>query len=74
MASRSSSFTATPRPRPFSPHPALAGAWNSDVEDYLRYDLTGPDGALRSRVVEAAVRTDGREPAVIADRLTKAAG
>ena len=42
-------------------HPALKDAWNSDIEDYLRYDLTGPEGALRSRVVEAAARTDGRE-------------
>jgi lipase len=42
-------------------HPAFKDAWNTDVEDYLRYDLTGPAGALRSRVVEAAARTDGRE-------------
>jgi len=42
-------------------HPALKDAWNSDIEDYLRYDLTGPEGALRSRVVEEAARTDGRE-------------
>ncbi len=42
-------------------HPALKDAWNGDIEDYLRYDLTGPEGALRSRVVEEAARTDGRE-------------
>lgn len=42
-------------------HPALKDAWNTDIEDYLRYDLTGPSGALRSRVVENAARTDGRE-------------
>ncbi len=42
-------------------HPALKDAWNPDIEDYLRYDLTGPEGALRSRVVEAAARADGRE-------------
>ena len=42
-------------------HPALKDAWNADIEDYLRYDLTGPEGALRSRVVEEAARTDGRE-------------
>ena len=42
-------------------HPALKDAWNADIEDYLRYDLTGPAGALRSRVVEAAARADGRE-------------
>src|SRR5580693_9330424 len=35
-------------------HPALKHAWNADIEDYLRYDLTGPAGALRSRVVEEA--------------------
>lgn len=42
-------------------HPALKDAWNPDLEDYLRYDLTGPEGAFRSRVVEEAARTDGRE-------------
>jgi lipase len=42
-------------------HPALSGAWNADIEDYLRYDLTGQEGALRSRVLEEAARCDGRE-------------
>jgi pimeloyl-ACP methyl ester carboxylesterase len=42
-------------------HPAMKGAWNTDLEDYLRYDLTGPAGALRSRVSEQAARADGRE-------------
>ncbi len=42
-------------------HPALSEAWTADVEDYVRYDLTGPAGALRSRVVETAARADGRE-------------
>jgi len=42
-------------------HPAFKDAWNSDIEDYLRYDLTGPEGALRSRVSEQAARADGRE-------------
>ncbi|HEY5985102.1 MAG TPA: alpha/beta hydrolase, partial [Streptosporangiaceae bacterium] len=42
-------------------HPALKDSWNSDIEDYLRYDLTGPDGAKRSRVIEAAVRENGRD-------------
>jgi lipase len=42
-------------------HPALKDAWNSDIEDYLRYDLTGPAGAFRSRVIEESARTDGRE-------------
>jgi pimeloyl-ACP methyl ester carboxylesterase len=42
-------------------HPAFAGVWNSYIEDYLRYDLTGPAGTLRSRVAEEAARSDGRE-------------
>jgi lipase len=42
-------------------HPALTDAWNADVEAYVRYDLTGPPGAMRSRVAEPAVRQDGRD-------------
>lgn len=42
-------------------HPALADNWNADVEAYVRYDLTGEAGSLRSRTVEEAVRTDNRE-------------
>lgn len=42
-------------------HPAFANRWNSDVEDYVDYDLDGLPGALRSTVVEAAVRADGRD-------------
>jgi lipase len=42
-------------------HPAMKEAWTSDLEDYLRYDLAGPEGALRSRVSEQAARADGRE-------------
>ncbi|HEX4815483.1 MAG TPA: alpha/beta hydrolase [Nonomuraea sp.] len=44
----------------FKAHPAFAGHWSDDVEAYVRYDLTGPEGALRSRVVAEAVRQDGR--------------
>jgi pimeloyl-ACP methyl ester carboxylesterase len=44
----------------FKSHPAFAGHWNDDVEAYVRYDLTGPEGALRSRVVGDAVLQDGR--------------
>ncbi|NUR92972.1 MAG: alpha/beta fold hydrolase, partial [Nonomuraea sp.] len=44
----------------FKAHPAFAGHWNDDVEAYVRYDLTGPEGALRSRAAGAAVREDGR--------------
>lgn len=42
-------------------HPAFAHRWNSDVEGYVDYDLDGPPGALRSKVLEAAVRADGRD-------------
>ncbi|MDQ4103908.1 MAG: alpha/beta hydrolase [Actinomycetota bacterium] len=42
-------------------HPAFAHRWNSDVENYVDYDLHGPPGDLRSKVVESAVRADGRE-------------
>ncbi|MFB4274732.1 alpha/beta fold hydrolase [Nonomuraea sp. MTCD27] len=44
----------------FQAHPAFAGRWNADVEAYVRYDLTGPEGALRSRAVGEAVLEDGR--------------
>jgi lipase len=47
-------------------HPALAGHWTPDVEAYIRYDLVGEPGQLRSRAVEDAIRTDGRE--VLADK------
>ena len=42
-------------------HPAFIHRWNSDVENYVHYDLAGPLGALRSTVAEAAVRADGRD-------------
>ncbi len=42
-------------------HPAVGPAWNTDVEAYLRYDLTGEPPRLRSRVSIEAVRADGRE-------------
>ena len=40
-------------------HPAFAGRWDDDVEAYVCYDLTGPPGAMRSVVVEDAIRADG---------------
>ena len=58
-------------------HPALAAHWNPDVEAYVRYDLTGEPGGLRSRAVEEAVRADGRDVltekpfAEALERLTK---
>jgi pimeloyl-ACP methyl ester carboxylesterase len=42
-------------------HPALADHWTADVEAYVRYDLTGEQGQLRSRASEDAVRADGRD-------------
>ncbi|MYW70081.1 alpha/beta fold hydrolase [Streptomyces sp. SID8379] len=45
----------------FRGHPALGPHWNEDIEAYVRYDLTGPVGARRSRAQEPAVRHDGRE-------------
>ncbi|MBV8542598.1 MAG: alpha/beta hydrolase [Pseudonocardiales bacterium] len=42
-------------------HPAFADRWSPDVESYVDYDLDGPLGALRSKVVESAVRADGRD-------------
>jgi pimeloyl-ACP methyl ester carboxylesterase len=42
-------------------HPAFAHRWNADLESYVDYDLDGPPGRLRSKVVEAAVRADGRD-------------
>ncbi|MCQ4041146.1 alpha/beta fold hydrolase [Streptantibioticus rubrisoli] len=45
----------------FRAHPALGPYWNADIEAYVRADLTGPDGALRSRVSADAVRADGRD-------------
>ncbi|MGH3824959.1 MAG: alpha/beta hydrolase [Pseudonocardiaceae bacterium] len=42
-------------------HPAFIHRWNADIENYVDYDLVGPLGAVRSTVVEAAVRADGRD-------------
>jgi pimeloyl-ACP methyl ester carboxylesterase len=42
-------------------HPALAEHWTADVEAYVRYDLVGEPGQLRSRCVKEAVRADGRD-------------
>jgi len=45
-------------------HPALGEAWSDDVEAYLRYDLTGSEPSLRSKVSEDAVRGDARDTIV----------
>jgi lipase len=39
-------------------HPAFARGWNDDVEAYVRADLGGEPGALRSVTSELAVRMD----------------
>jgi pimeloyl-ACP methyl ester carboxylesterase len=49
-------------------HPAFAGRWTEDVESYVRADLAGEPGDLRSIVSEAAVRTDGAD--LLADEAT----
>ena len=55
-------------------HPALADHWTADVGAYVRYDLTGEPGRLRSRVVGNAVRADGGDVLAekpFADALTR---
>ncbi|WP_067183704.1 alpha/beta hydrolase [Microtetraspora niveoalba] len=44
----------------FQAHPAFAGDWSPAVEEYVRYDAAGSDGAVRPRAQEDAVRQDGR--------------
>ncbi|MFF3616619.1 alpha/beta fold hydrolase [Streptomyces sp. NPDC002580] len=51
----------------FRSHPALGPEWNTDIEAYVRYDLTGPRGARRSKAREEAVRHDGRDLLASAD-------
>ncbi len=53
-------------------HPALTAGWTDDVEDYVRYDLTGEPGALRSRVVAEAARSDGRDLLASGERFAAA--
>ena len=53
-------------------HPALQESWNDDIEDYLRHDLTGAPGALRSGVSEAAVLADGTDLLAAEPRVTAA--
>ncbi|MFG2307096.1 alpha/beta fold hydrolase [Streptomyces sp. NPDC048566] len=56
----------------FRAHPALGPDWNADVEAYVRYDLTGPGGARRSKAREGAVRRDGRDLLASGDRFAAA--
>ncbi|MFF5204834.1 alpha/beta hydrolase [Streptosporangium sp. NPDC000396] len=44
----------------FKAHPAFAGNWTGAVEEYVRYDATGPEDAVRSRAQGEPVRQDGR--------------
>jgi pimeloyl-ACP methyl ester carboxylesterase len=44
----------------FKAHPAFAGNWTDEVEEYVRYDAIGPEGAVRSRAQQEPVRQDGR--------------
>jgi lipase len=56
----------------FRQHPALGPHWNDTVDAYVRYDaLETPDG-VRSRAVEEAVRTDGRDLLVLHDEIDAA--
>jgi pimeloyl-ACP methyl ester carboxylesterase len=41
-------------------HPAFS-EWSDDIDRYIRYDLTGEPGTMRSKVSEVAVRADGRD-------------
>jgi pimeloyl-ACP methyl ester carboxylesterase len=52
-------------------HPAFAGAWNEDMDAYVRADLAGEPGAMRSVTSEAAVRVDGL--ALLLDEETRTA-
>lgn len=45
----------------FRGHPALAASWNDDLTAYVRYDVAGEPGAVRSRVNPDAVLADGRD-------------
>ncbi|MET8048207.1 MULTISPECIES: alpha/beta hydrolase [unclassified Streptosporangium] len=44
----------------FKAHPAFVGAWTEEAEEYVRYDASGPEGAVRSRARQEPVREDGR--------------
>ncbi|MEU9136715.1 alpha/beta fold hydrolase [Streptomyces sp. NPDC048404] len=56
----------------FRAHPALGPHWNADIETYVRYDVTGPRGARRSKAREEAVRHDGRDLLTSAEVFTAA--
>jgi lipase len=53
-------------------HPAFKDAWNDDLDAYVRYDLGGEPGALRSVTSADAVRVDGATLLVDAQALDAA--
>ncbi|GAA4411211.1 hypothetical protein GCM10023148_03530 [Actinokineospora soli] len=53
----------------FRAHPALGDHWTDDLTDYVRYDVAGEPGAIRSRVNAEAVRVDGADLLTGHDRI-----
>jgi lipase len=45
-------------------HPAMAHAWDDDIEAYVRYELVRQGGGVRCGASPAAVRTDATEMAL----------
>jgi pimeloyl-ACP methyl ester carboxylesterase len=56
----------------FAAHPALGPYWSDAVEAYVRYDAMETADGVRSRAVEEAVRTDGRDLLVRHEELDRA--
>jgi pimeloyl-ACP methyl ester carboxylesterase len=52
-------------------HPAFAGPWTDDLDAYVRADLAGAPGALRSVTSGSAVHVDGA--ALLRDEATRTA-
>jgi lipase len=62
LARRALTFTSTAAYVDFMRlHPALADAWNADVEAYVLHDLSGREPALRYRISVDAIETDSDE-------------
>jgi pimeloyl-ACP methyl ester carboxylesterase len=55
----------------FRAHPSFGPYWTADLEAYVRADVAGPAGALRTRSSEKAVRADGRDLLTAADALAR---
>ena len=56
----------------FRAHPALGPHWSPDIETYVRYDALETADGVRSRAVEEAVRSDGRDLLVLGEELDEA--